>query len=127
MNDSSVVFAEKLVNHGEETVAAIRSIDPVHDLFIVGRGEGVASPLTAGLTDWSECPELGAIGDLLASSDFAATYSVVVVQQYVGIEGIGDAMVGTPDSPNPQHDPFDHAHRRQQLSPGGHAVFQPQP
>ncbi|KAL8539815.1 hypothetical protein ACS0TY_001426 [Phlomoides rotata] len=125
-NDASVVYAERLVNHGEETVAVIRSIDPVHDLFIVGRGEGVTSPLTAGLTDWSECPELGPIGDLLASSDFAATYSVVVVQQYVGIEAIGDAMVGTPDSPNPQHDPFDEQpHRRQ--SPRGHAVFQPQP
>ncbi|KAG5052156.1 hypothetical protein JHK85_004697 [Glycine max] len=59
-------------------------MDDIHDLFIVGRGQGVISPLTAGLTDWSECPETGAIGDMLASSDFAATTSVLVVQQYVG-------------------------------------------
>ncbi|KAL6580226.1 Cation/H(+) antiporter 15 [Orobanche minor] len=97
-NDSSVVYIERVVNHGEETVAAIRSIDVSHDLFIVGRGQGMISPVTAGLTDWSECPELGAIGDLLASPDFAATYSVLVVQQYVGIEALEDAMIGSPDN-----------------------------
>ncbi|KAG6383654.1 hypothetical protein SASPL_156583 [Salvia splendens] len=61
-NDPSVIYTEKFVNNGEETVAAIRSIDVIHDLFIVGRGEGHTSPLTAGLTDWSECPELGRLG-----------------------------------------------------------------
>lgn len=83
----SVVYVEKMVNNGEQTVAAIRSMDDVHGLFIVGRSYGISSPLTAGFTDWSEYPELGAIGDLLASSDFAATASVLIVQQYVG-EGI---------------------------------------
>ncbi|KAK4486379.1 hypothetical protein RD792_009052 [Penstemon davidsonii] len=121
MNDSSVVYTEKVVNHGEETVASIRSIDAIHDLFIVGRGQGMISPVTAGLTDWSECPELGAIGDLLASSDFAATYSVLVVQQYAGIEALGDAMIGTPDSPNQHHEHMDFGYRR------GNVVFQPQP
>ncbi|KAG5148487.1 hypothetical protein JHK82_015368 [Glycine max] len=66
------------------SLAAIGTMDDIHDLFIVGRGQGVISPLTAGLTDWSECPEIGAIGDMLASSDFAATASVLVLQQYVG-------------------------------------------
>ncbi|WOH14508.1 hypothetical protein DCAR_0934027 [Daucus carota subsp. sativus] len=99
-NDDSITYIEKIVNNGEETVAAIRSIDTPHDLFIVGRGQGVVSPLTAGLTDWSECPDLGAIGDLLASSDFAAKYSVLVIQQYVGLESNGDVVTGMPDSPN---------------------------
>ncbi|RVW14397.1 Cation/H(+) antiporter 15 [Vitis vinifera] len=54
-NDESIVYTEKIVNNGEETVAAVRSIDSIHDLFIVGRGQGMISPLTAGLTDWSEC------------------------------------------------------------------------
>ncbi|KAK7410895.1 hypothetical protein VNO78_02100 [Psophocarpus tetragonolobus] len=81
--DGSVDYVEKVVNNGEDTVAAIREMDDIHDLFIVGRGQGMLSPLTAGLTDWSECPEIGAIGDLLASSDFAATASVLVLQQYV--------------------------------------------
>ncbi|KGN62161.1 cation/H(+) antiporter 15 [Cucumis sativus] len=81
-NSESITYTEKVLNNGEETVAAIRSMNDAHDLFIVGRGESHISPLTAGLTDWSECPELGAIGDLLASSDFAATTSVLVVQQF---------------------------------------------
>ncbi|GAU19592.1 hypothetical protein TSUD_304050, partial [Trifolium subterraneum] len=95
-NDSSVDYLEKVVNNGEETVAAIRTIDDIHDLFIVGRGQGMISPLTAGLTDWSECPEMGAIGDLLASSDFAATASILVVQQYAGTGPNGDGLE-TPD------------------------------
>ncbi|KAG8640815.1 hypothetical protein MANES_13G085700v8 [Manihot esculenta] len=96
-NEESVFYTERIVNNGEETVAAIRAMDiNAHDLFVVGRGRGMISPLTAGLTDWSECPELGAIGDLLASSDFAATVSVLVVQQYVGTEPQVDAVL-TPD------------------------------
>ncbi|KAI5384175.1 cation/H(+) antiporter 15 [Lathyrus oleraceus] len=94
VNDDSIAYIEKVVNNGEETVAAIRSMGDVFGLFIVGRGQGVISPLTAGLTDWSECPELGAIGDLLASSDFATVASVLVVQQYVGA-GLEDGL-GTP-------------------------------
>jgi hypothetical protein len=39
-NDSSVDYLDKVVNNGEETVAAIRTIDDIHDLFIVGRGQG---------------------------------------------------------------------------------------
>ncbi|KAJ7945230.1 Cation/H(+) antiporter like [Quillaja saponaria] len=96
VNDDSIGYVERVVNNGEETVAALRSMDNIHDLYIVGRGQGMISPLTAGLTDWSECPELGAIGDLLASSDFAATVSVLVVQQYVGVGPLGE--LGTPDS-----------------------------
>ncbi|XP_024993415.1 cation/H(+) antiporter 15 [Cynara cardunculus var. scolymus] len=100
-HDDSIAYTEQVVNNGEETVAAIRSVDNVHDLFIVGRGQGLVSPLTAGLTDWSECPELGAIGDLLASSDFAATVSVLVVQQYVGSDLADFAL--SPDSPAENH------------------------
>ncbi|PHU23194.1 Retrovirus-related Pol polyprotein from transposon TNT 1-94 [Capsicum chinense] len=55
-NDDSVLYIERVVNHGEETIAAIRTIDHAHDLFIVGRGQGMISPLTTGLIDWSECP-----------------------------------------------------------------------
>ncbi|KAL8168226.1 hypothetical protein V2J09_009725 [Rumex salicifolius] len=90
----SVSYKEMIVNNGEETVDAIRSLDPVHDMFIVGRGQGVVSPLTSGLTAWSECPELGAIGDLLASADFASTVSVLVVQQYVGTTTAPENVVG---------------------------------
>ncbi|CAH9137436.1 unnamed protein product [Cuscuta epithymum] len=127
-NDETVAYTEVVVNHGEETVAAIRSIDNnVHDLFIVGRGQGSVSPLTAGLTDWSECPELGAIGDLLASSDFASTVSVLVVQQYVGMGFQGDPLATPPDSPTQQHQHFNFANRRTPPAGAHPTVFHSQP
>ncbi|CAA7395291.1 unnamed protein product [Spirodela intermedia] len=100
-NDESVVYTEKVVCNGEETVAAIRAMDSIHDLYVVGRGQGSSSPLTEGLTDWSECPELGVIGDLLASSDFGATVSVLVVQQYTGGFPAGEDP-SSPVSPSQQ-------------------------
>lgn len=106
-DNESIIYNEMVLSNGEETVAAIRSMDNQHDLFIVGRGEGMVSPLTAGLTDWSECPELGAIGDLLASSDFAATVSVLVVQQYVGL-GPQTEGLATPDTPSHPDDLYSH-------------------
>lgn len=123
VNNDSIMYTEKVVNNGEDTVAAIRSIDTVHDLFIVGRGQGMISPLTAGLTDWSECPELGAIGDLLASADFAATVSVLVVQQYVGKEAIGDGL-GMPDSPIECNN-FSVQVNQRTTQPRGQTVFNP--
>ncbi|KAK4264738.1 hypothetical protein QN277_025871 [Acacia crassicarpa] len=114
-DDPSLAYIEKVVNNGEETVAAIRSMDDIHNLFIVGRGQGIITTVTAGLTDWSECPELGAIGDLLASSDFAATASVLVVQQYIG--SYGDTWT-TPEHTG--HEEYQHQHERH-LSPIGRA------
>ncbi|KAF6156306.1 hypothetical protein GIB67_009603 [Kingdonia uniflora] len=96
VSDETIVYTEKFINNAEETVVAVRSMENIHDLYIVGRGQGMISPLIASLNDWSECPELGAIGDLLASSDSATTISVLVVQQYVG-GSHGDGL-RTPDS-----------------------------
>ncbi|CAK7354862.1 unnamed protein product [Dovyalis caffra] len=123
-HDGSIFYNEKVVNNGEETVAAIRVMDNHHDLFIVGRGQGMASPLTAGLTDWSECPELGAIGDLLASADFAATVSVLVVQQYVGL-GPEEEGLGTPDTPVQTEEQYSSVQMVNR--PMGQPVFNAQP
>uniref|UniRef100_A0A5B7BY04 Uncharacterized protein n=1 Tax=Davidia involucrata TaxID=16924 RepID=A0A5B7BY04_DAVIN len=83
--DESILYSEKVVNNGVETIGAVRSVGENFDLYVVGRGIGRLSSLTVGLADdWSECPELGAIGDLLMSSDFSSTASVLVVQQYAG-------------------------------------------
>lgn len=95
-DDESIVNTENVVNNSEETVSAIRKLDNYHDLLIVGRGHGVMSPLTTGLTDWSECPELGAIGDILAESDFSSTVSVLLIQQYIGASQ--HELAGSPDS-----------------------------
>lgn len=121
-NDDSIDYMEKMVNNGEETVAAIRSMYDIHGLFIVGRGQGMISPLTAGLTDWSECPELGAIGDLLASSDFAATASVLVVQQYIGAGLEADGSV-TPDNTMMTNEEYVNQVHQHSTPPRGHSVF----
>ncbi|WOL08898.1 hypothetical protein Cni_G17651 [Canna indica] len=76
-----VQYLERMVSNTEETVAEIRNLDGEQDLYVVGRGKGKKSPLTEGLTEWSECPELGPIGDMLASTDFGTEASVLVLQQ----------------------------------------------
>ncbi|GKU88563.1 hypothetical protein SLEP1_g2813 [Rubroshorea leprosula] len=81
MYDKSITFIEKQVNSAEQTVSAVVNDHNDFDLYVVGRGEGFASPLTAGLSDWSEYPELGVIGEALISSEFVSQASVLVVQQ----------------------------------------------
>ncbi|KAJ4903397.1 hypothetical protein Rs2_17348 [Raphanus sativus] len=85
MNDSSVTCIEKVVNDGKEVIEAIREMENNHsyDLYIVGRGYKVETPVTAGLTtDWSSSRDLGTIGDTLASLNFTMHASVLVIQQY---------------------------------------------
>ncbi|CAI9105946.1 OLC1v1004983C2 [Oldenlandia corymbosa var. corymbosa] len=104
VNDSSVRYVELVLNDEEEAVKAIKDMDHEdHDLYIVGKGRGVISPLTAGLTDWCDCPELGPIGDLLVTSEFESTFSVLVVQQYLksstsSTSSMDDNMFGSTDS-----------------------------
>nr|GLL28968.1 cation/H(+) antiporter 15-like [Ipomoea trifida] len=84
LNNNSVTYVEVVLNNEEETANSIKAMETRnYDLYMVGRGRGVVSPLTAGLADWCECPELGAIGDLLVTSEFESAFSVLVVQQYV--------------------------------------------
>ncbi|KAJ7964269.1 Cation/H(+) antiporter like [Quillaja saponaria] len=75
----NMTHRQEIVKDGAGTTQVIRSIEGIFDLIIVGRHHEPDSPITIGLTEWSVCPELGLIGDMLASSDF--TFSVLVVQQ----------------------------------------------
>nr|POE98052.1 cation/h(+) antiporter 3 [Quercus suber] len=76
-----VVYVEERMNGGPQTATKLRELIDDFDLFIVGRRYNVESPLTIGLDEWSEFPELGVMGDMLASTDFNARCSVLVVQQ----------------------------------------------
>lgn len=51
-------------------------------LFIVGKGGGGRSHMTTGMSDWEECPELGTVGDLLASTELNLQSSILVIQKY---------------------------------------------
>ena len=75
-------YLEKHVADGAELVAVLRGLQAEYRLFVVGRGRDRSSVLTEGLDEWAECLELGPVGDILASSDFSATASILIVQQY---------------------------------------------
>ncbi|TXG46462.1 hypothetical protein EZV62_028040 [Acer yangbiense] len=74
-------YMEKEVADGPETAMTIHSMVNDFDMIIVGRRNNVESQQTTGLKQWSEFPELGVLGDLLASIDYAGRCSVLVVQQ----------------------------------------------
>uniref|UniRef100_A0A0D9XW39 Uncharacterized protein n=1 Tax=Leersia perrieri TaxID=77586 RepID=A0A0D9XW39_9ORYZ len=83
--DNGVAYVEKTVEDGEGTASVVRAMSDKFDLLVVGRRGGnddvEGSALTSGLSEWSECPELGVLGDMLASAEFASKVSILVVQQ----------------------------------------------
>jgi hypothetical protein len=80
-----VKYIEETVSDGLETSKKIRSILDKYDLFIVGRRKDVETIQTAGLDYMNEYPELGVIGNLLASMETTERYSVLVVQQQISL------------------------------------------
>nr|XP_043619898.1 cation/H(+) antiporter 24-like [Erigeron canadensis] len=81
--NEQVAYREVVVRNGEETVAAIRAMNSEsYDLWIVGRALGINPVLLEGLSSWSECLELGVIGDYV-SIDLGSSASVLVVQQQI--------------------------------------------
>lgn len=82
ITNGSVGYMEKHVKHGAEAVKILREMEGEYQLFIIGQGSQRNSILTAGLSEWAELPELGPIGDILASSDFPLTASVLIIQQH---------------------------------------------
>ena len=82
VTSGQVGYVEKYVENGAETATALRDMADMYSLFIVGKGGRGLSPLTTGMSDWEECPELGTVGDLLASTDFNISGSVLVIQQH---------------------------------------------
>ncbi|KAI3423780.1 Na_H_Exchanger domain-containing protein, partial [Psidium guajava] len=73
----NVSYREEMVDDGPNTALLIRPMANEYDLIIVGRRQMEASPQTLGLHEWSEFPELGVIGDLLATTDITGSFSVL--------------------------------------------------
>ncbi|XP_061979824.1 cation/H(+) antiporter 2-like [Populus nigra] len=82
VTSGQVGYVEKYVENGTQTAEALRDIHDTFSLLIVGKGGRGNSPMTTGMSDWEECPELGTVGDLLASSELNTNSSVLVIQQY---------------------------------------------
>ncbi|KAJ8434442.1 hypothetical protein Cgig2_025412 [Carnegiea gigantea] len=86
------VYHEELVKDGVDFAETIRGIgSKQYDLILVGRNHH-HSPLLFGLHAWSECPELGVIGDLLASPDAETASSVLVIQQQKIVGKVNTAL-----------------------------------
>jgi Kef-type K+ transport system membrane component KefB len=80
--DESIVYEElEISGNTVESVLAIAKSNRYH-MFLVGRGR-FPSPFVADLMDRTvECPELGPIGNALASSAVSISASVLVIQQH---------------------------------------------
>ncbi|EEF51281.1 cation/H(+) antiporter 18 [Ricinus communis] len=77
--DSSVKYEEKAIRNTAGAMDVIHEVNHCN-LFLVGRmPEG---EIAIALNRWNECPELGPVGSLLATSNFSTTASVLVIQQY---------------------------------------------
>lgn len=72
---------DEVMKDGTEMSNSIRKWIDCFDLIIVGREHSSESALLQGYEKWSECPELGIIGDMLASQDFETKTTVLIVQQ----------------------------------------------
>jgi hypothetical protein len=116
---------EKVANNGEETLKTISNLEHEYDLYIVGRREGMVSPLTSGLAEWSDFPELGALGDTLVSSSFSSNVSVLIIQQHVGGRGVGGGSGGDGGGQETENAEREHTgHLKEQF---GHMTWQPPP
>nr|GMD14057.1 cation/H(+) antiporter 14 [Ipomoea batatas] len=74
-----ISFKEEFAADAVDTTRVLRALKGHCELCILGRYHDPKSELILGITEWTECPELGVIGDMLATTDFK--FSVLVVQQ----------------------------------------------
>ncbi|GAU18509.1 hypothetical protein TSUD_233810 [Trifolium subterraneum] len=79
------------VHSGEDIPTILNDLETFGcDLYIVGQGNRRNLRVFSNLLEWCDCPELGALGDILASNNFVSRSSVLVVQQY----GYGGMVFG---------------------------------
>ncbi|KAK6227735.1 hypothetical protein QUC31_006816 [Theobroma cacao] len=80
MGNERFLYVEEVLRDAEGLSSYIRGAIAHFHLILVGRYHP-QSPLLEGLGEWSECPELGIVGDMLASPDYKTTATVLVIQQ----------------------------------------------
>ncbi|KAA0060288.1 cation/H(+) antiporter 15-like [Cucumis melo var. makuwa] len=84
-NNYRVRYKEEVVKDGTETISILRSMGSNFDLIMVGRRHSPFLSPVQGLVLWDERTELGAIGEVLASSDFMGNATILVVQQHTKV------------------------------------------
>ncbi|KAF9599267.1 hypothetical protein IFM89_036565 [Coptis chinensis] len=81
MGNERVTYREEVVRDGLAIINVIMSLKEKYDLIMVGRQHGVDSPFVKGLTEWNDFPELGFLGDMLATSNSHTGVSILVLHQ----------------------------------------------
>ncbi|KAM6573140.1 hypothetical protein CsatA_017220 [Cannabis sativa] len=76
-----VTYIEEVIRDGRGTAAVICSMENSYEIILVGRNHDKQSPLMSGFDDCVDHAELGAIGEILASSHFKGNTTILVVQQ----------------------------------------------
>ncbi|CAH9129287.1 unnamed protein product [Cuscuta epithymum] len=90
-----VSYTEVEVNDGIDVVGVIGPMGSMYDLIMVGRRHG-DSQVMFQLKKWvNECGGIGAVGQVLASSDFQGEASVLIVQQQKRLWGLRDPEEST--------------------------------
>ncbi|XP_037496556.1 cation/H(+) antiporter 15 isoform X1 [Jatropha curcas] len=79
----NINYVEKTVRDGSDTAAVINSIEGKYHLVMVGRRHETDPQAISGLSQWTELPELGPVGDLLASPDNTSSVLILVIQQQI--------------------------------------------
>ncbi|XP_057444784.1 cation/H(+) antiporter 15-like [Lotus japonicus] len=83
MNDDSISYSEIGVHSIGDINKVLSEIENNGcDLYIVGQGNGRNSRVLSDLLKWCDYPELGVMGDIIASKDIVSRSSLLVVQQY---------------------------------------------
>lgn len=79
--EDNIRYVRDFVEDGPQTAWIVRSMADQFNLIIVGRNHEKELTQTSGLREWVELPELGVLGDILASTDFTSTTSTLIIQQ----------------------------------------------
>ncbi|CAL1408945.1 unnamed protein product [Linum trigynum] len=83
MHDENINYVEKRVNDGDEVITMIGRVVPSCDLYILGQSKNARrSSIMSGLSEWTECDELGVLADTLLASEFAQRSSLLVIKQH---------------------------------------------
>ncbi|KAI3845408.1 hypothetical protein MKW98_029059 [Papaver atlanticum] len=82
MHKETLMYKEVDVKDGAEAIWSVRSLREDFDLMLVGRQQTSDSKIFSELnTNWAECEELGAVGDMATSPDYDAEGSILIIHQ----------------------------------------------
>ncbi|KAJ4977576.1 hypothetical protein NE237_008356 [Protea cynaroides] len=89
-----VSYFEEAVTDSRDIINMIQSKDDCYDLILTGRRHDNSSQIFKGNTEQIKFPELGSLGDMLASIAFKNMVSVLIVQQHTLTEQLnGDGSI----------------------------------